>query len=185
MVLVTCSQTSLMQIDMTELRGLYVVAYTTDSDIRNRMEDQLVIDLMEQDITAMASYIDIRAITRTTPRRLINEALERKALGIIIIKQVAGDGSDASNQNPDRISPVHPTVQEFYADSRDLVGESYTEEREAFVEVNLFLIDSSGGTILFWSGTTWSFNADNEGGAIQEISSIIAQQLSVARDQLL
>ncbi len=105
-------------------------------------------------------------------------------LGIILINQVAADASDSIVENPDRVSPIHSTVQEFYAYSRNLATESIALDDEAFAEVNLFMLDD-GEAKLFWSGTTWSFNVDNQGGAIRDISNIIVQQMITLRDQIL
>lgn len=105
-------------------------------------------------------------------------------LGIILINQVAADASDSIVENPDRVSPIHSTVQEFYAYSRNLATESIALDDEAFAEVNLFMLDD-GEAKLYWSGTTWSFNVDNQGGAIRDISNTIVQQLTELRDQIL
>ena len=183
-LLASCSETTILRVDFTQQRGAYVVAYTEDLVIRIRMEDQLVADLIERDMIAYVSYEDITDIVERTPQEIIDTAMQKSALGIIVINQVAADASDSIFQNPDRVSPLHPTLQEFYANSRELAGESYSEDREAFAEVNLFVLDN-GEAKLFWSGTTWSFHVDNQGGAIREISNIIADQLVELREQIL
>lgn len=184
MLLGGCSETTILQVDLTQQQGLYVVGYTEDPVIRSRMEEQLVADLIEQDIIALASYQDIIEIIESTPQELIDEAMGKKVLGIIVINQVAADASDSIVQNPDRISPLHPTIQEFYAYSRDLAGQAYAQDRETFAEVNLFLLDN-GEAKLYWSGTTWSFNVDNQGSAIRGISNLIVQQLVALRERVL
>jgi len=52
-----------MQVDFTQQQGLYIVGYSNNPEIRSRMEDQLVADLAQQDIIAMASYADVTDIT--------------------------------------------------------------------------------------------------------------------------
>ena len=36
----------------------------------------------------------------------------------------------------------------------------------------------------FWTGTTWSFDVDNQGGAIAGISATIAAELAKVRDEI-
>jgi len=36
----------------------------------------------------------------------------------------------------------------------------------------------------FWTGTTWSFNVDNLGGAIEAISTTVAAELAKVRDEI-
>lgn len=159
-----------------------MVGYTEDPEIQIRMEDQLVADLEAQNIIAFASHKDVVKITESTPQQVIDVAQAKKSLGIIVINQVSRDASDSIIQNPERISPLHPTLQEFYSYSRNLAGESYTQDQEVFAEVNFFILDH-GEAKLFWSGTTWSFNGDNRGAAIRDISSMISQQLVELRDR--
>ena len=50
-------------------------------------------------------------------------------------------------------------------------------------ELNAFFIDGEK-TRRFWTGTTWSFDVDNRGGAIAGISATIGAEVAKVRDEL-
>ncbi len=102
-------------------------------------------------------------------------------ISVIVINQVSRDATNSVVRNPERISPAHPDLQAFYDYSR---GRQPVVEQgqEVFAEVNLFVLDGDKAN-LFWSGTTWSFQADGQGTAIRGISETIANQLEKVRDQ--
>ena len=59
----------------------------------------------------------------------------------------------------------------------------YGRDEPVFAEVNAFFVDGNK-TRRFWTGTTWSFNVDNQGGAIEAISANIASELAKVRDEI-
>ena len=178
----TSVTTSTVTADFRKQKGVYVIAYTADQIVRTRMELQLANDLAALDMFAIPSFEDIDDITSTKPEEVIAKANEKKLLGLLLINQVSADGSDSLVKNPKRISPSHPTLREFYSYTRGQVAEKYDADQEVFAEVNLFILDR-GEAKLFWSGTTWSFRADNKGTAIRDMSDTIARQLAQVRDR--
>lgn len=182
-VLVGCQPTvSVISVDLRTQEGVYIVAYTDDRTIRTRMEQQLADDLSKLQMVAITSYSDIDDITSSSAEEVIAKAMQKKLVGLLVINQVGADGSDNIVKNPKRISPGHPTLQEFYSYSKDKLAKTFPQNQEVFAEVNLFILDG-GEAKLFWSGTTWSFQADNKGTAIRDMSDMIAKQLALVRDR--
>ncbi|HIG40932.1 MAG TPA: hypothetical protein EYQ14_10385 [Gammaproteobacteria bacterium] len=176
----TSIETTTVTADFREKEGVFVVGYTENADTRITLEDQLVSDLTKREMVAWPSHLTLGDVINTTPQEIIDKAAEKKALSVIILNRVAADASDSVVKNPERISPKHSTLQAFYSHSRDMQGNTYDAEQEVFVEVNLFILDR-GEAKLFWSGTTWTFNADDRPAAIKDISSTIADQLEQVR----
>ena len=178
----TTVETTTVTADFRQKQGVYVVGYTENADTRVMLENQLVSDLTKRDMVAWASHLTLADVINATPQEIKDKAAEKKALSVIILNRVAADASDSVVKNPARISPKHTTLQAFYSHSRELVGSSYDAEQEVFVEVNLFILDGDEAK-LFWSGTTWTFNADDRPATIQDISTTVADQLALVRDR--
>lgn len=178
----TTTETSSVTADFREKEGVYIVGYTDITDTRIMLEDQLASDLTKRDMLAWPSHLTLDDITNATPQEIKDKAAEKKALSLIILNRVAADASDSVIKNPKRISPKHSTLQAFYTHSRMLVENSYDADQEVFVEVNLFILDGDEAK-LFWSGTTWTFNANDRPAAIRDISAIVADQLAQVRDK--
>ena len=174
-----CARSDVIRTDLTRNEGVYVLAYSTNGDIRRAMEDQLVADLNEQAMVAYASYHDLPSIRSTNRDGVLAAANAKHTVAVIIINQ-AIPGEDGVIDNPLRVSPLHPDLQAFYAHTKN-VEEAYDADREVFAEVNAFWIDGEK-TRLAWSGTTWSFQADGAGGAIRGISETVATELRKIRD---
>ncbi len=174
------SRTEVFHTDLTQQTGVYVVGYTRDPAVRARIEDQLVRDLAARQITAWTSHPEIPDLTRGSAADVVAAANRHDAVGVIVINQVAADGADAVVENPQRITPLHPDLQTFISQSRAQMSAGVAAGQTVFAEVNLFLVDGNA-TRLFWSGTTWSFNADGKGTAARGISETIADQLVDAR----
>lgn len=175
-------QTSTVTADFRHQKGIYVVAYTADRSIRERVEDQLADDLRLNKMIAKTSFQEIEDVTTSSPAKVIQKANDAHLLAILVINQVGADGSNNIVKDPKRISPMHPTLQEFYAYSKQNFAQTIEQNQEVFAEVNLFVLDK-GEAKLVWSGTTWSFQADNKGTAIRDISKTVASQLAKLRDK--
>ena len=175
-----CARPDVIRTDLTQNEGVYVLAYSTNGEIRRAMEDQLVADLNEQAMVAYASYRDLPDIASTTRDSVLAAANAKHTVAVIVINQVV-PGEDGVIDNPLRVSPLHPDLQAFYAHTKN-VEDNYDADREVFAEVNAFWIDGEK-TRLAWSGTTWSFQADGAGGAIRGISETVATELRKIRDE--
>lgn len=175
------TRTDVIQTDLTRNAGAYVIGYSTVPEIRQSFEDQLVQDLKEREIVAYASYTDLPDIQATTRNSVLAAAHAKKTVAVVVINQVVA-GEDGVVENPLRISPDHPDLQAFYDHTRSL-EKNFEPDREVFAEVNAFFIDGDK-TRLFWSGTTWSFQADGAGGAIGGISETIANEMRKIRDEM-
>lgn len=178
------TQTQVRSIDLSERRGVYLVVFVSDPGLRVDAEEQLVADLSERGIQAFASHRDIRDITTSSAPRVRAAALARNAAAIVLINPVARDGSGSLVDNPQRVSPEHPDLKAFYAYSREQRASTVDPDREVIVEVNLFGLGEDRA-VLFWSGTTWSFEADGAGGAVPGLSAQIADAMAQARARLL
>lgn len=180
LLLTGCARADVIRTDLTQSEGVYVLAYSTNIEIRRAMEDQLVADLNERAMVAYASYPDLPDISSTTRDGVLAAANAKRTVAVVIINQVV-PGEDGVIDNPLRVSPEHPDLQAFYEYTKN-VEENYDANREAFAEVNAFWIDGEK-TRLAWSGTTWSFQADGAGGAIEGISETVATELRKIRDE--
>lgn len=183
-VVLLCACTTapdVIRTDFTKNKGVYIVGFTPDPAIRRQMEDQLTADLQARNIVAHPSYGDLPDISTTTRDSILRAANAKQTVAVLVINQVVAD-ADGSIDNPVRTSPEHLNLQAFYDYSKS-VQESYDSQQAVFAEVNAFLIDGEN-TRLFWSGTTWSFQADGAGGAIRGISETIANEIEKIRDQM-
>jgi len=176
------TETKVIRVDLTQREGVYVVGFTELADIRSNMEDQLVEDLAAKNISARASHTDIADITHSSREAILAQANARKLLAVLLINQVAADASDSVITNPNRVSPTHPDLQAFYQHANKERLQPAGDNQLVFAEINLFIIDGEHAN-LFWSGTTWSVNADGQGGAIRDVSQVVVDQLAAMRSQ--
>lgn len=173
-----------MILDFRNTGGAYILAYTADADIRTRFEDQLVADLAARDIKAWPSYPDIPEATATSRENVLAAANAKHAMFVILAERVPPDGQAvAQTKRPERITHEHPDLREFYEHTRP-AEEPVDAEEEVWVEVSAYLIQGDRAE-LYWTGTSWSFAADDEGGAISDISTTIANAIARARAQFL
>lgn len=176
------SQSDVMVMDFRNTKGAYILAYTADLEVRKKFEDQLVADLAARDITAWPSYPNIPDATRTTRDAVLTAANAKKAMFVILAEEVP-PGKTAVSQGQGRITHEHPDLREFYEHTKP-PGTQYDAENQVFVEVTAYLIQGNRAKS-FWNGTTWAFNADGEGSAIESISTTIADAIVKARKQFL
>lgn len=181
-VLAGCAgKTTVRTFDFSERRGLYVLAYIPSSQIRIAMENQLVADLEARDMIAFASHEDLPDLQTVNRRSVIAAANEQQAIAVLLVNQVTPDGA-RPDTGQERISPEHPDVQSFFEYTKSL-EEQPQEERTVLAEVTGFLLQGESAQ-QFWSGTTWSFEADGQGGAIRGISGTIADEFARMRDAM-
>ena len=155
-----------------------MLAYTTDTELHAVFEDQLVADLAAREIKAYASYVDQPDVTAMTRDNVLQAAKARKALFVLVVEEVRhGQVGVVTEQN--RISQQHPTLQDFYRNAQPADHE-HEDHDQVFVEVSAFLIQGETAK-LYWSGTTWSVQADGQAGRIANISSNIANAIENAR----
>lgn len=177
------TETKVIRADLTQQQGVYVVGFTQQDDIRTNLEDQLVHDLTAKNIVARASHTDISDITRSSREDIIKQTNARKLLAVLLINQVTADASDSVVADPKRISPTHPDLQAFYEHANTQRPQPSRNNQRVFAEINLFIVDGEQAN-LFWSGTTWSVNADGRGGAIKDVSQVVVEQLAAVRSRL-
>ena len=170
------TQTTVIRADFTEREGALVVGYATDPGLRIAIEDQLVGDLTARNMVAFPSHPDIPDITVSNRYQLLALANTRKAVAVLVVNQVASDASDSVVQNPRRVSPNHPDLRAFYDYTAENQPAPPQVGQRVMAEVNLFIVDGDQAN-LYWSGTTWSFQADGKGTALRGISELIADQL--------
>ncbi len=182
-ILTGCSSnTDVVSYDLSKRSGVYVLGYTTDESVRRAIEDRLVEDIRARDMIAYASHLDLPEIPATTRRSLLDAANKRNALAVLVVNQVVAD-EEGVIDNPLRVTTKHPDLAAFYEYTAS-IERDFDPAEPVFAEVNAFLIEGDRGRLI-WSGTTWSFNADGEGGAISGMSTNIADELGEIRDALL
>lgn len=178
------SDDDVMIMDFRNTSGAYILAYTADVDIRTRFEDQLVADLAARDIKAWPSYPDIPAATATNRENVLAAANAKQAMFVILAERVPPNGQAvAQTRRPERITHKHPNLREFYEHTRPPEA-PVDADGEVWVEVSAYLIQGDRAK-LFWTGTSWSFAADGEDGAIADNSTTIANAIARARAQFL
>ena len=185
MLLTTCvlgcvTQTKVLNADLTQRQGVYVVGFSDEAEIRNQLEDQIVLDLGTNNVKAYASHLDFAEVKRSTRESVIASANTHAMLAILVVNQVSADASDSIIQDPKRVSPTHPDLRAFYDYNKKNSLPAPTDNALVLAEVNLFIIEGDQAS-LFWSGTTWSENADGKGSAISDVSDLVARQISAVR----
>ena len=167
-------------IDYRNTQGAYVLVYSGDEEFRAMFEDQLVSDLAARDMAAFASHNDLPDVTATSRNKLLGAANDRKAMFVLVVEEVKeGEKAVTRSNNPGRISHEHPTLQDFYSDTRPAEGD-HQPGSQVFVEVSGFLIQGNYAKLV-WSGTTWSLEADDPQTRISELSTTIANAIEDAR----
>ena len=182
-VLSACAgTTNVIKTDLTVQRGVYIVGFIERQDIRRELEDRIVNDLATYEMIGIPSYLDIEKIKSTPIAQLVAAANSHNVAAVLIVNRVSRDGSNSIISSDRKIAPVNPDLLQYYESTKDEL-DVYGRDEAVFAEVNAFFIDGKK-TRRFWTGTTWSFNIDNEGGAIEGISATIAAELAKARDQI-
>ena len=167
--------------DYSKYEGAYIIGFTAHDDLRRMFEDQLVADLAARSIKAFPSYPDQPDIAAMTRENVIEAAHGHSAMFVLVAEQVVR-GETGVVGDPQRMSHQHPGLAEFYEHSKPPEGE-YDASSEVFVEVTVFLLQGDDAKSV-WAGTTWSFQADGQGGAIPGISETIAREIAKARRNL-
>lgn len=173
-------RTDVTVFDYRNAEGAYVLVYSTDNELRRMFEDRLVADLAARDMRGIPSYPDLPDAKASNRENLLGAAKAHKAMFVLIVEEVKhGEHGVTRSTSTDRITHEHPTLQEFYAHTV-VADHGHDDETQVFVEVSGFLIQGEYAKLI-WSGTTWSFNADDEEGRISELSGIIANAIDEAR----
>ena len=174
--------TNVIKTDLTVQRGIYIVGFIERDDIRQQLENRIVNDLVNYEMIGIPSYLDIEEIKSTPITQLVTAANSHNVAAVLIVNRVSRDGSGSIISSDRKIAPINPDLQQYYESTKDEL-DVYGRDEAVFAEVNAFFIDGKK-TRRFWTGTTWSFNIDNQGGAIEGISATIAAELAKARDQI-
>jgi hypothetical protein len=175
-VLSGCSTpTRVISTDLTRQSGVYVVGYVDREDIRAKLEDRFVTDLAVHDIRAVASRGDIPLVKKASPADMVRAANGHDVVAILIVNRVSQDGSDGVIQSDQRIRPDDPDLQAYFKTSREEL-DNYGADEPVFAEVNAFFVDGSK-TRRFWTGTTWTFQGE-EDQVIGTISETIAAEIA-------
>lgn len=182
LLLACSSQTQLVSYDLTEKTGLYIVGYTADENLRRALETQLKRDIETLGMVGFTSHGDLPALGESTRRGVLEQANTKRALAVLVVSQVLPDEQGLLS-NPSLSQTDQPDLQSYYETSRR-VAKEYVPGAEVFAEVNAYLLEGDAARLI-WSGTTWSFEADGQGGAISGVSQNIAAELADIRDTLL
>lgn len=161
--------------DLTRQSGVFVVGYVDREDIRIKLEDQFVADLTAQGIRAVPSNGDIKVIKKTSTRDMVRAANEHDVVAILVINRVAADGGDSVIESNQRIRPNDPDLV-AYLDRTRTEADDYAVDEPVFAEVNAFFVDGTK-TRRFWTGTSWSFEGEDD-DVISDISQTIATELA-------
>ena len=173
--------TQVISTDLTRVSGAYVIGYVDREDVRRRLETRFVEDLEAQGVRAVASSGDIEFIKRATTRDMVAAANRHDVAAIVIINRVAPDGSDSIIDSNQRIRPDDPDLTAYLDRARE-EADSYADSDPIFAEANAFLVDG-GRTRRFWTGTTWTFEGE-EDAVIGSISATIAEELARAAAEM-
>ena len=174
-------ETSTITADFRHKSGVYIIGYTQNQLARTAIETALVKNLGANDIVAYASIEDFPNIVAATPDQLRSKADEKAVISVIILNRVSSDASDSLVKNPARISPLHPTLQQFYAASESESVDNFKDSDSVFVEVNLFILEGDKAK-LYWSGTTWTKKDTDQNIAVTDLAETISDQLVILRN---
>lgn len=170
-----CTPTQVISTDLTRQSGVFVVGYVDREDIRAKLEDRFVADLGEQGITGIASRHDITQIKKASPAEIVRMANTHDVVAVLIINRVAGDGEDSIVQSERRIRPDDPDLQAYFQETQAELDQ-FDAAEPIFAEVNAFFVDGNK-TRRFWTGTTWTFQGEDD-EVIGTISQTIATELA-------
>jgi len=173
--------TQVISTDLTRQSGVYVIGHVDREDIRVKLEDRFVLDLAAHEIRGIASGQDIKLIKKATPSDMVRAANTHDVAAIVVINRVSGDGTDGVIKSERRITPDNPDLQAYYQATKGELDE-YGNDEPIYAEVNAFLVDGNK-TRRFWTGTTWTFQGDDD-GVIGDISQTIAAELAKAAGEL-
>lgn len=180
-LLAGCMSTQVISTDLTRQSGVYVVGYVEREDIRAKVEDRFVTDLGRHEIRAVASRNDIGAIKQATPDDIVRAANEHAVVAILVVNRVSAAGDDSVIDSGRRIGPEDPDLKAYFDATRAEI-DSYGADDPVFAEVNAFFVDGSK-TRRFWTGTSWTFQED-EDQVIDTISKTIAEEVARAAREL-
>lgn len=175
------SSTNVISTDLTQQSGLYIVAYVDREDVRAKLEDQFVEDLDGQGIRAVASRHDIKVIKGSTPSTIVRAANTHSVAAVVIVNRVSKDGGDSIIRSDQGISPSNADLHAYYDATKDEL-DNYGNDEPIFAEVNAFLVDGSK-TRRFWTGTTWTFEGQDD-EVVGTISQTIAAELAKVAGEL-
>ena len=171
--------TQTISTDLTRVSGVYVIAYVDRQDVRTRLEQRFVAELAERDVRAIASQPDLPEIKQASPRDMVRAANLHDVAAIIIVNRIAGDGSGSIIRSDRRILPADLAA---YYEVASTEPDDYANEDPVYAEANGFLVDGNR-TRRFWTGTTWTFGAD-EDTVIDNVARTIAIELSKASQEM-
>lgn len=176
LILAGCSTpTQVISTDLTRQSGVFVVGYVEREDIRAKVEDRFVADLTKQGIRAVASKNDIKLIKKASTRDMVRAANGHDVVAILVVNRVAADGGDSIIESEQRIRPNDPDLVAYFDKTR-AEADDYAADEPVFAEVNAFFVDGTK-TRRFWTGTTWSFEGEDD-EVIGNISQTIAAELA-------
>lgn len=180
--LAACTHTSVTSMEVHG-QGAYIIGYTENIELRQTFEDRLVDDLTARNMRALPSYPDFPSIEDAKAEDVVQTAAGENLAAIVIVNPVRSDKAGPV-KDPRRATPEQSQVRDFFAASKAALEEKPDPNQEMFAEVNAYLIEGNK-TRLIWSGVTWNFHADGAGSAISDVSTLVADNLAKARDQLL
>jgi hypothetical protein len=172
------SRTEATVLDFSRASGVYVLAYSTDREMRMRFEDRLVQDLTARDIKAYPSHPDLPDLRATRRADLVRAANARAAMFVLVVEEL-GHGETGVVNSPGRIAHDDPTLQDYYENTRPADHE-HDDATEVFVEASAFLLQGDDGKLV-WSGTAWPTPATAEGDQMAGLSETIADAIEKAR----
>ena len=167
-------------IDYRNTEGAFIIVNSTDQEFRTQFEDRLVADLAARDFKGIASYPEIPDVSTTNREEVLAAANAQKAMFVLVVEELKRDEAGAvPSDNPGRITRENETLKDFYETTRPTDGD-YDEDDQVFVEVSGFLIQGDTARLI-WSGTTWSFEANEQEDRIANLSATISQEIDIAR----
>jgi hypothetical protein len=182
LLLAACAApTRVISTDLTRQSGIYVVGYVDRADIRAKLEDRFVADLGAEGLRAVASRGDIARIKSAEVDGVIAAANAHEVAAIVIVNRVAADGAGSPIRAEQKIRPDDPDLKAYFEATRHEL-DVYGRDEPIYAEVNAFLVDGSR-TRRIWTGTTWTFEEDDD-AVIASISRTIAAQLAEAVAEL-
>ncbi len=176
--LVACSSApNVIQTDLTRQKGVYLVGYSLDASARRDFENELQTNLMAGGMLAHASHADIPDITDSDATEVLQYAVERGVVAIVIIN----NAQDSAVEDVRRLQIDTPGVREHF----DKISRqrAVVSGNDVVLEVNAFAIDGDTAK-LAWSGVTAVFAPTSRTDAIEDLSESIAGALRSAQKRV-
>lgn len=158
--------------------SLLIVGLSPDAAVRAKFEDTLAVKLAAGGLLAASSHGEIPDLVRSSREAVIQLATRIGATGVVVVNPMSVDGDGHIVSRSPVPVPNHAQLDALLQSAISFAGP--TEGRVALV-TNVYQLSSGR---LLWGGVSWTFDLDDVSQVIEEMSTVIADNIIAADRQL-